>query len=126
MKAARIPIFVLASLLAYILCSAAWITAESERWQDAAQQVAEAALCGDTEAAAASLNTLKANWQSHQSYLHIIVSHTELDETGTLLSQAEAAVQQGDMAALYPITAELCSRFHLIAETQQVHLRNIF
>lgn len=125
MRAIRIPVFVLAAVLAYILCNAAWVTGESQRWLDAAVQVSDAALQGSTEDAGEALDALDALWQRPQGYLHIVISHTELDEAEALLAQARAAVRQGDMQALYPIMAELCSQFALVAETQQVSLKNI-
>ena len=122
MRAVRVPVFVLAVAAAYILCSAAWVTGESQRWLDAADRVSDAALRGDVSDSEAALDTL---WQKHQGYLHIVISHTELDEAEALLAQARAAVQQGDMASLYPVMAELRSQFELLAETQQVSLKNI-
>lgn len=125
MRAVRIPVFVLAAVLAYILCNAAWVTGESQRWLDAAAQVSDAALQGSTEDAGEALDALDALWQRPQGYLHIVISHTELDEAEALLAQARAAVRQRDMQALYPIMAELRSQFELLAETQQVSLKNI-
>ena len=125
MRAVRVPVFVLAAVLAYILCNAAWVTGESQRWLDAAAQVSDAALQGSTEDAGEALDALDALWQRPQGYLHIVISHTELDEAEALLAQARAAVLQGDMQTLYPIMAELRSQFALLAETQQVSLKNI-
>ena len=125
MRAVRVPVFVLAAVLAYILCNAAWVTGESQRWLDAAAQVSDAALQGSTEDAGEALDVLDALWQRPQGDLHIVISHTELDEAEALLAQARAAVRQGDMQTLYPIMAELRSQFELLAETQQVSLKNI-
>lgn len=125
MRAVRVPVFVLAAVLAYILCNAAWVTGESQRWLDAAAQVSDAALQGSTADAGEALDVLDALWQRPQGYLHIVISHTELDEAEALLAQARAAVRQGDMQTLYPIMAELRSQFELLAETQQVSLKNI-
>lgn len=125
MRAIRVPVFVLAAVLAYILCNAAWVTGESQRWLDAAAQVSDAALQGSAEDAGEALDALDALWQRPQGYLHIVISHTELDEAEALLAQARAAVRQGDMQTLYPIMAELRSQFELLAETQQVSLKNI-
>ena len=125
MRAVRVPVFVLAAMLAYILCNAAWVTGESQRWLDAAAQVSDAALQGSAEDAGEALDALDALWQRPQGYLHIVISHTELDEAEALLAQARAAVRQGDMQTLYPIMAELRSQFALLAETQQVSLKNI-
>ena len=125
MRAMRVPVFVLAVVTAYILCNAAWVTGESQRWLDAADRVSDAALRGDVSDAGTALDTLGALWQEHQGYLHIVISHTELDEAEALLAQARAAVGQGDMSSLYPVMAELRSQFVLLAETQQVSLKNI-
>ena len=125
MRAVRVPVFVLAAVLAYILCNAAWVTGESQRWLDAAAQVSDAALQGSAEDAGEALDALDALWQRPQGDLHIVISHTELDEAEALLAQARAAVRQGDMQTLYPIMAELRSQFELLAETQQVSLKNI-
>ena len=125
MRAVRVPVFVLAAVLAYILCNAAWVTGESQQWLDAAAQVSDAALQGSTEDAGEALDALDALWQRPQGYLHIVISHTELDEAEALLAQARAAVRQGDMQTLDPIMAELRSQFDLLAETQQVSLKNI-
>lgn len=125
MRAVRVPVFVLAAVLAYILCNAAWVTGESQRWLEAAAQVSDAALQGSAEDAGEALDALDALWQRPQGYLHIVISHTELDEAEALLAQARAAVRQGDMQTLYPIMAELRSQFALVAETQQVSLKNI-
>ena len=125
MRAVRVPVFVLAAVLAYILCNAAWVTGESQRWLDAAAQVSDAALQGSAEDAGEALDALDALWQRPQGYLNIVISHTELDEAEALLAQARAAVRQGDMQTLYPIMAELRSQFALVAETQQVSLKNI-
>ena len=84
-----------------------------------------AALQGSAEDAGEALDALDALWQRPQGYLHIVISHTELDEAEALLAQARAAVRQGDMSSLYPVMAELRSQFKLLAETQQVSLKNI-
>ena len=124
MRAVRVPVFVLAAVLAYILCNAAWVTGESQRWLDAAAQVSDAALQGSAEDAGEALDALDALWQRPQGYLHIVISHTELDEAEALLAQARAAVRQGDMSSLYPVMAELRSQFKLLAEAQQVGVKN--
>ena len=86
MRAMRVPVFVLAVVTAYILCNAAWVTGESQQWLDAADRVSDAALRGDVSAAGTALDTLDALWQEHQGYLHIVISHTELDEAEALLA----------------------------------------
>lgn len=124
MRATRLSLMVLLVVLAFVLWNAAWVTDRCGEWT-AALDEAEAALAqGGT--GQQQLDALNALWQEPQSYLHIVISHEELDEAEALLAQAEAMAAQGDSQSLYPVLAELRGQFRLIAETQRVSAKNIF
>lgn len=124
MRATRLSLMVLLAVLAFVLWNAAWVTDRCGEWT-AALDEAEAALeQGGT--GSAQLDALNALWQEPQGYLHIVISHEELDEAEALLAQAEAMAAQGDSQSLYPVLAELRGQFRLIAETQRVSAKNIF
>lgn len=124
MRATRLSLMVLLVVLAFVLWNAAWVTDRCGEWT-AALDEAEAALeQGGT--GSAQLDALNALWQEPQSYLHIVISHEELDEAEALLAQAEAMAAQGDSQSLYPVLAELRGQFRLIAETQRISAKNIF
>lgn len=124
MRATRLSLMVLLAVLAFVLWNAAWVTDRCGEWT-AALDEAEAALeQGGT--GSAQLDALNALWQEPQGYLHIVISHEELDEAEALLAQAEAMAAQGDRQSLYPVLAELRGQFRLIAETQRVSAKNIF
>lgn len=124
MRATRLSLMVLLIVLAFVLWNAAWVTDRCGEWT-AALDEAEAALeQGGT--GSAQLDALNALWQEPQGYLHIVISHEELDEAEALLAQAEAMAAQGDSQSLYPVLAELRGQFRLIAETQRVSAKNIF
>ena len=124
MRATRLSRMVLLVVLAFVLWNAAWVTDRCGEWT-AALDEAEAALAqGGT--GSAQLDALNALWQEPQGYLHIVISHEELDEAEALLAQAEAMAAQGDSQSLYPVLAELRGQFRLIAETQRVSAKNIF
>ena len=74
----------------------------------------------------AALGTLDDLWQDVQGYMHIIVSHEDLDEAEALMAQAKALSAQGSTKELYPVLAQLRHQFRLIAETQQLSPKNIF
>lgn len=124
MRATRLSLMVLLVVLAFVLWNAAWVTDRCGEWT-AALDEAEAALAqggsGSTQ-----LDALNALWQEPQGYLHIVISHEELDEAEALLAQAEAMAAQGDSQSLYPVLAELRGQFRLIAETQRISAKNIF
>lgn len=124
MRATRLSLMVLLVVLAFVLWNAAWVTDRCGEWT-AALDEAEAALeQGGT--GSVQLDALNALWQEPQGYLHIVISHEELDEAEALLAQAEAMAAQGDSQSLYPVLAELRGQFRLIAETQRVSAKNIF
>lgn len=124
MRATRLSLMVLLAVLAFVLWNAAWVTDRCEEWT-AALDEAEAALTqGGT--GQQQLDALTALWQEPQGYLHIVISHEELDEAEALLAQAEAMAAQGDSQSLYPVLAELRGQFRLIAETQRISAKNIF
>lgn len=123
MRATRLSLMVLLVVLAFVLWNAAWVTDRCGEWT-AALDEAEAALAqGGT--GQQQLDTLNALWQEPQGYLHIVISHEELDEAEALLAQAEAMAAQGDSQSLYPVLAELRGQFRLIAETQRISAKNI-
>ena len=74
----------------------------------------------------AALGTLDDLWQDVQGYMHIIVSHEDLDEAEALMAQAKALSAQGSTEELYPVMAQLRHQVRLIAETQQLSPKNIF
>ena len=124
MRATRLSLMVLLAVLAFVLWNAAWVTDRCEEWT-AALDEAEAALA-QGGSGQQQLDALNALWQEPQGYLHIVISHEELDEAEALLAQAEAMAAQGDSQSLYPVLAELRGQFRLIAETQRISAKNIF
>ena len=124
MRATRLSLMVLLAVLAFVLWNAAWVTDRCGEWT-AALDEAEAALA-QGGSGQQQLDALTPLWQEPQGYLHIVISHEELDEAEALLAQAEAMAAQGDSQSLYPVLAELRGQFRLIAETQRISAKNIF
>lgn len=124
MRATRLSLMVLLVVLAFVLWNAAWVTDRCGEWT-AALDEAEASLA-QGGSGQQQLDALNALWQEPQGYLHIVISHEELDEAEALLAQAEAMAAQGDSQSLYPVLAELRGQFRLIAETQRISAKNIF
>ena len=98
MKAVRIPLFVLAVLLAFSVCNA--------------------------EEASAALARLDELWQADQVYLHIVVTHGDINNAETLLRRA-VLLCQADSEELRPTLAELHACLGMVAETQQISIKNI-
>ena len=118
MRVLRIPPFVLLAVMCFILWNAAWVTDRCGEWAAAVDTVtADLDAGGDGGTA---LDALDALWQDVQGYMHIIVSHEDLDEAEALMAQARALSARGSTEELYPVLAQLRHQFRLIAETQQL------
>ena len=124
MKAIRIPIFVLAALLAFSVCNAVHLTRRCALWQAELLAADRAALSGDTAETAAALDRLDALWQADQVYLHIVVSHEDINNAETLLRRSMVLCAIGD-EELRPALAELHASLGMVAETQQISIKNI-
>lgn len=124
MRATRLSLMVLLAVLAFVLWNAAWVTDRCGEWTAALDETEAALAQGGS--GQQQLDALNALWQEPQGYLHIVISHEELDEAEALLAQAEAMAAQGDSQSLYPVLAELRGQFRLIAETQRISAKNIF
>lgn len=124
MRATRLSLMVLLAVLVFVLWNAAWVTDRCGEWTAALDETVAALERGGD--GSAQLDALNALWQEPQGYLHIVISHEELDEAEALLAQAGAMAAQGDIQSLYPVLAELRCQFRLIAETQRVSAKNIF
>ena len=124
MKAMRIPIFVLAALLAFSVWNAVHLTRRCALWQQELAAADSAAIAGDTGEAAAALARLRALWQADQVYLHIVVTHGDINNAETLLRRA-VLLCQADSEELRPTLAELRACLGMVAETQQISIKNI-
>lgn len=124
MKAIRIPIFVLTALLAFSVCNAVHLTRRCALWQAELLAADRAALSGDAAETAAALDRLDELWQADQVYLHIVVSHGDINNAETLLRRA-VLLCQADSEELRPTLAELRACLGMVAETQQISIKNI-
>lgn len=123
MRAMRIPIFVLAALLAFSVWNAVHLTRRCALWQQELAAADSAAIAGDTGEAAAALARLRALWQADQVYLHIVVSHEDINSAETLLCRAAVLCAIGG-EELRPALAELGASLRMVAETQQISVKN--
>ena len=89
MKAVRIPLFVLAVLLAFSVCNAVYLTRRCHAWQAEVMAADRAAAAGHPEEASAALAC------------------------------------QADSEELRPTLAELRACLGMVAETQQISIKNI-
>ena len=125
MKSLFIPILVLAAVLAAALWTGNYISGETARWSDTLRQADTLAAQERWEEAENAIQQGYDDWNSRQTFLHIVMEHEELDEAESLFAAAFAACSLRDAPDFQATLAQLISQMSLLAETQQVSIKNI-
>lgn len=125
MKSLVVPILVLCAVLAVALWTGFYVSGETERWSETLQQADALAEEGRWEEAETTIRQGYADWDSRQTFFHIIMEHEELDEAESLFSSAFAACSLRDAPDFHATLAQLISQMSLLAETQKVSIKNI-
>ena len=108
MKAIRIPVFVLAVLLAFSVCNAVHLTRRCALWQAELAEADRAAAMGDTDAAGAALARLEALWQADQAAGRAAVRHGKRRAApragGAAVRHEHGGGDTADQREEYPVT----------------------
>lgn len=102
-----------------------YVTARCEGWERQLTAAENAAVEKDWETAKIQLDALYRSWDKAEDYLHIILHHEEVEEALMLTQQCRlfAALQDGD--ALLAAGEQLRCQYRHLAETEELHLKNI-
>lgn len=102
-----------------------YVTARCEGWERQLTAAENAAVEEDWETAQIQLDALHRSWDKAEDYLHIILHHEEVEEALMLTQQCRlfAALQDGD--ALLAAGEQLRCQYRHLAETEELHLKNI-
>lgn len=125
MRSFRIPIFIL--LLTMLLCLFVGdsVARHTDEWTQQLQAAGDLVRREQWTDAQRALSDLYDSWQARQEWLHMVIAHQELDETEALIHRCMTFCRQQEAAELLADMAELRTQFTLLAEMQQLTLRNI-
>lgn len=119
------PAAVLTLLLAASLWNAARIERDVAPWCETLTEASGAAARGEWDAAARLVRETRAAWEARREWLHIVVTHDELEAADTLFASAETYAAERDEAEFRAEAAKLIVQLRVVAETQQLSLRNV-
>ena len=125
MKHFYIPVGILAVILGFSLWAGHYVEARTGQWNTLLAQADELGRTEDWDAAQDRMESIYADWQGSQTFFHIIMEHSELDEVEALFAGALAVCREEDDADFHQLLAQLIKQLELLAETQQVSVRNI-
>jgi len=103
-----------------------YVTARCEGWERQLTAAETTAVEEDWETATIQLDALHRSWDKAEDYLHIVLHHEEVEDALVLMQQCRlfAALQDGD--ALLAAGEQLRCQYRHLAETEELHLKNIF
>ena len=125
MRALYIPICLLAVILGFSLWAGRYVEQRTSQWIELLEATDDSAGQEAWEEAEQRLLGTYQDWDSSQTFFHIIMSHEELDEAETLFAGAFAVCQEQDGADFHQLLAELISQLRLLSETQSVSIKNV-
>ena len=125
MKYFYIPCAILALILALSLYNARAVDGYVTDWCETLSSAQEAADSGDWTAAQVRLSSVHEAWDAAQSYFHTVITHAELDEAEALFAKSDSFLHEHDEAEFRANTAELITQLRLLAEIQEISIKNI-
>ena len=125
MKAFKIPVAVLVLLLLAALTDGFLLTKQCAAWTQTLDAAERAVIQEDWPHAQSALDDLTKNWSKWQTYLHILIDHAEIDHAEELLALCQLHIEEKDTAALRVTVSQLRSLFSLLAETEQLNIKNV-
>ncbi|MDE7262719.1 MAG: DUF4363 family protein [Oscillospiraceae bacterium] len=125
MKYFYIPACILTVILGFSLWTGWYVEGRTEYWSALLEQADQAGREEDWEAARSQMEQIYADWQGSQTFFHIIMEHSELDEAEDLFSGAFAMCREEDDADFHQLLAQLLKQLELLSETQQTSVKNI-
>ena len=120
-----IPVGILAVILSFSLWAGRYVELRTEHWTALLEQADREGRQEDWNAAREQMDRAYADWQSSQTFFHIIMDHEELDAAEGLFAGAFAVCEEGDDADFHQMLAQLIKQLDLLSETQQASIRNI-
>ena len=125
MKHFYIPVGILAVILGLSLWAGRYVEARTGQWNTLLAQADELGRTEDWDAARDRMESIYADWLGSQTFFHIIMEHSELDEAEDLFVGALAVCREEDDADFHQLLAQLMKQLELLAETQQASIKNI-
>lgn len=125
MKYFWIPCTILVVILSLSLLNARAVNETVTEWCENLQNAQQAAQGEQWEETRRILTDTYKKWDKQQSYFHIVTVHAELDEVEALFAKSRSFALEQDEAEFHANTAELITQLKLLAEMQEISIKNI-
>jgi len=120
-----IPVGILAVILGFSLWAGRYVELRTVHWNTLLEQADREGRQENWDSAQEQMDRIYEDWQSSQTFFHIIMDHEELDKAEDLFAGAFAVCEEEDDADFHQLLAQLMQELTMLAETQQTSIRNI-
>ena len=125
MKALYLPLLLLGAMLAFALWTGHFVQQRTDHWIAMLELADHMAVEERWEDAEDQIQRSYRDWRESQTFFHTILEHEELDDAEGLFAAAFAACDQRDVPDFHTTLAQLYTQLRLLAETQQVSIKNV-
>lgn len=125
MKKYALPLGLLAGILLLSLWNGAAMRRVTEELCTPLAQCSDLGQEENWQTAAEILEKTYQDWSRHQVYLHIVLQHDAVDGAEAMFHRAMAFAKTQEPSEFSAELAGLISQLHLLAEMEQLSVRNI-
>lgn len=120
-----VPAALLGAVLAFCLWNGGTMGAHTARWRAQLEEADRRVLLEDWEGAAAAIRESYADWTERQTYLHCVTGHDAVDDAEAMFHRALAFAERREDSELRAELADLRAQLRLLAEMEELSLRNV-
>ena len=120
-----IPLLILGMLFGFSLWNSTAIKTDTARWSNQLKQAVQFIPSENWDAIKRTLQNSYDDWQTRQTYLHIVLEHDALDDVDAMYRRAFAFTKAKEPQELQAELADLQDQLGLLAEMERLSLENI-
>lgn len=119
------PLAVLAVLLLFSLWNSWHISGEVTRWREQLQQADQLVQADHWEDALLLLSDSYRDWQTRQTYLHIVSEHDVIHDAEAMYRRAAAFAVTEEQSEFRAELADLRDQLQLLSDMERCSIKNI-
>ncbi len=125
MKSFYLPVLILSVLIGSSLAVGIVTQKQTVRWEHTANDVENAALSENWDAADTHLASLSDSWEAWQTFLHVTLPHDHITEAEYEMEKVFYHAKKRDADHLLESLTELKGHFRTLSDQGELSLRNL-
>lgn len=119
------PLIALAAIMTFSVWNVYHMDAQTQRWQAQLRQADQLVQTEDWPGIERALSASYDDWNSHQTYLHIVTQHDVVDDAEAMYRRAQAFAAAREASELRAELSDLIDQLRLLSEMERCSIRNV-